>query len=187
MQYAEKTQIMDAAALNRVIIRIAHEIVERNKGASDVALVGIQRRGAPLAMRIAREIEQIVGGQVQVGSLDIALHRDDRPPGGAQPVLSGSDMPFCVTGRSIVLVDDVLYTGRTARAAIDTVIDLGRPGRIQLAVIIDRGHRELPIRADYVGKNVPTSRDETVGVEVMPLDLRDRVALYMRALNNKEA
>jgi len=166
----DKAEIMDESAMMRAITRIAHEIIERNKGVEDVALIGIQRRGVPLAKLIAKKIEQFEGKTVPVGVLDITFYRDDLSMLAEHPVVNGTEINFSVTDKIIVLVDDVIYTGRTARAAIDAVMDLGRPRIIQLAILIDRGHRELPIRADFVGKNVPTSRTEMVNVKVVDID-----------------
>lgn len=163
-------QILDADDIRRAITRIAHEIAERNAGVRDVALVGIRRRGVPLAMRIAAALEEIENTRVPVGVLDITLYRDDLGIRGPAPVVHATDIPFDINGRTIVLVDDVLYTGRTIRAALDALTDFGRPARIQLAVLIDRGHRELPIRADFVGKNVPTSRDERIATRLYEVD-----------------
>jgi pyrimidine operon attenuation protein/uracil phosphoribosyltransferase len=160
----KKTSIMDADGIRRALIRIAHEITEKNKGVENVAIVGIRTRGVPLAARIAEEVKKIEGVAVPTGSLDITLYRDDLTSMGYNPVIHGTEIDFDITGKNIVLVDDVLYTGRTIRAALDALIDMGRPKSIQLAVLIDRGHRELPIRADYAGKNVPTSRKETIEV-----------------------
>lgn len=174
----EKTALMDATAMDRALTRISHEIIERNKGAENVALLGIQRRGVPLAGRLADKLAQFEGVSVPVGVLDITFYRDDLSLLDEHPVIKGTDVPFLVTGANVVLVDDVLYTGRTARAAMDAVMDLGRAKTIQLAVLVDRGHRELPIRADYVGKNVPTSRSEVVGVHVADIDGTDDVILY---------
>jgi pyrimidine operon attenuation protein/uracil phosphoribosyltransferase len=156
--------------------RISHEILERNASSlADLALVGVLTRGAPLARRIAENIEHFEGLKVPVGALDITLHRDDRKARGEDPRVHGSHIPFDVTGKTVVLVDDVLYTGRTARAAMDALLELGRPAAIRLAVLVDRGHRELPIRADHVGKNVPTSREETVRVSLSETDGEDGV------------
>ena len=179
-----ETPIMNADDMRRALTRMAHEIVERNQGAGALLLVGLQRRGVPLAQRIAKAIagfepalSQVQGGaEVPVGALDINLYRDDltsRP----QPLVRPTTLPIGVDGIRLVLVDDVLYTGRSIRAALDAVIDLGRPEQVQLAVLVDRGHRELPIRADYVGKNVPTSLHEEVQVRVEEIDGRDEVAL----------
>jgi pyrimidine operon attenuation protein/uracil phosphoribosyltransferase len=156
----EQTLLMDEKAMARAITRIAHEILERNKGVEGLALIGIQRRGVPLAKRIAEAIEAVEGAKVPAGILDITLYRDDLTLLSDHPILKGSDIPFAIEGKKLVLVDDVLFTGRTVRAALDALVELGRASQIQLAVLIDRGHRELPIRADYVGKNVPTSLAE---------------------------
>ena len=173
----KKTSIMDADGIRRALIRIAHEITEKNRGVENVALVGIRTRGVPLAARIAEEIQKIENVAVPTGSLDITLYRDDLTTMGYNPVIHGTEIDFDVTGKNIVLVDDVLYTGRTIRAALDAVIDMGRPKSIQLAVLIDRGHRELPIRADYAGKNVPTSRRETIEVALQEEGKTDEVIL----------
>ena len=168
---------MDEDGIRRALIRIAHEITEKNKGVENVALVGIRTRGVPLAERIAEEIQKIENVTIPTGSLDITLYRDDLTTMGYNPVIHGTEIDFDVTGKNIVLVDDVLYTGRTIRAALDAIIDMGRPNTIQLAVLIDRGHRELPIRADYAGKNVPTSRRETVEVTLQEEGKEDEVIL----------
>ena len=173
----KKTSIMDADGIRRALIRIAHEITEKNRGVENVALVGIRTRGVPLAARIAEEIQKIENVSVPTGSLDITLYRDDLTTMGYNPVIHGTEIDFDVTGKNIVLVDDVLYTGRTIRAALDALIDMGRPKSIQLAVLIDRGHRELPIRADYAGKNVPTSRRETIEVALQEEGKTDEVIL----------
>ena len=165
-----KAKLMDEAAMQRALTRIAHEIIERNDGVGNVCLIGIRRRGEPLARMIADLIERIEGLRVPVGEIDITRYRDDLTQLTDEATVNAAYVPFEVTGRIIVLVDDVLYTGRTARAAIEAVFSLGRPERIQLAILIDRGHRELPIRADYVGKNVPTSRQELIAVRVPPYD-----------------
>ena len=165
-----KATLMEEAAVSRAVSRIAHEIVERNDGTEGVALIGIRRRGVPLAHRIAENIARFEGVQVPVGELDIMLYRDDLTAIGDMPRVSRTSVPFSVTDRRIVIVDDVIYTGRTARAAIDAIFALGRPARIQLAVLVDRGHRELPIRADYVGKNIPTSHNEVVAVQLPEFD-----------------
>lgn len=172
-----KAEIMDQEQIGRAITRIAHEILESNKGVDHVALVGVRTRGAPLAKRLAQRIEAIEGKVCPVGILDITLYRDDLTTIAQQPIVHKTEIPFSIGERTVVLVDDVLYTGRTVRAALDALIDLGRPRRIQLAVLIDRGHRELPIRADFVGKNVPTSQDELVSVELEEVDGRDRVVI----------
>ena len=173
----KKTSIMDADGIRRALIRIAHEITEKNRGVENVALVGIRTRGVPLAARIAEEIRKIENAEVPVGSLDITLYRDDLTTMGYNPVIHGTEIDFDITGKHIVLVDDVLYTGRTIRAALDAIIDMGRPNSIQLAVLIDRGHRELPIRADYAGKNVPTSSRETIEVALQEEGKEDEVIL----------
>ena len=172
-----KAQIMDSDGIRRALTRIAHEIVEKNRGVDNLALVGIRRRGVPLAQRLAERIREIEGKTVPVGHLDITPHRDDLTTLAQQPELQKTEVPFSVQGKRIVMVDDVLYTGRTARAALDSLIDLGRPEGIQFAVLIDRGHRELPIRADYVGKNVPTSHREMVDVRLTEIDGEDNVVI----------
>jgi pyrimidine operon attenuation protein/uracil phosphoribosyltransferase len=166
----DKAEIMDENGINRAVTRIAHEIIERNKGVDNLALIGIQRRGVPLARRISDKIEHVEGKKVEVGILDITFYRDDLSTLSEHPVINGTQIDFSVTGKKLVLVDDVLYTGRTVRAAIDAIMDVGRPSLIQLAILIDRGHRELPIRADFVGKNVPTSRSEVVNVKLAEID-----------------
>lgn len=176
----EKAEIMDEEQMRRAITRIAHEIVEANKGVEGVCLVGVRTRGAPLAKRLAQRIEAFEGAICPVGILDITLYRDDLTTIAHQPVVHKTELPFSVEGKTIVLVDDVLYTGRTARAALDAIMDFGRPRRIQLAVMVDRGHRELPIRADFVGKNVPTSQEEVVSVQLTEIDGRDRVVIMER-------
>ncbi len=173
-----KARIMDEPAMRRALTRIAHEILERNHGTQEVCLVGILRRGAPLARSIAASIRQIEGVDLPVGTLDITWYRDDLTRREAMPRLNASSIPFDVTGKRIVLVDDVLFTGRTVRAAIDALFALGRPAVIQVAVLIDRGHRELPIRADYVGKNLPTSLQERVSVNLPEYDAETSVLLF---------
>jgi len=173
----EKAEIIDEQGVRRIITRISHEIVERNKGTEDLVLVGVQRRGVPLAKRIADNIKEFEGHDVPQGSLDITLYRDDLSTVAHQPIVQGTAIPVPIEGKTVVLVDDVLYTGRTVRAALDALIDMGRPRAIQLAVIIDRGHREFPIRADYVGKNVPTSKREIIGVKVKEVDGADAVVI----------
>lgn len=172
--------VMDADRIGRSLMRIAHEVLERNRGTEPLALVGIRARGVPLAERLAANLQSAAGLDVPVGSLDITLYRDDlmRHPVGPQPILRRTDIPFSLDGRSILLVDDVLYTGRTIRAALDALIDFGRPKSIQLVVLVDRGHRELPIRADYVGRNVPTSRQQTVQVHLQEIDGHDEVEVH---------
>jgi pyrimidine operon attenuation protein/uracil phosphoribosyltransferase len=176
----EKAQILDHEQIRRALTRIGHEIVERNRGTEGVVLVGIRTRGVPLAERLAEVIERIEGVQIPVGVLDITLYRDDLSSVAEQPIVSHTSMPMSVEGRVVVLVDDVLFTGRTARAALDAIMDLGRPARVQLAVLVDRGHRELPIRADYVGKNVPTSTREVIAVRLREIDGDDRVVILER-------
>jgi pyrimidine operon attenuation protein/uracil phosphoribosyltransferase len=173
-------QIMTGDEIRRAILRISHEIVEKQAGTQALALVGIQRRGVPLARRIADAIYDHEGARVQVGALDITFYRDDLSLIAQQPVVKGTDLPFDLNGMTIVLVDDVLYTGRTVRCAMDALIDFGRPRAIRLAVLIDRGHRELPIRADHVGKNVPTSQEELVHVHVAEFDGSDEVTIARR-------
>ena len=177
MKIIEKTIIMDSSAVDRSLTRIAHEIIEKNKGTEDLALIGIRTRGVPLAERLAEKIENIEGIKVPVGRLDITLYRDDLTTLADQPVLHGTDVDFDVAGKRVVLIDDVLYTGRTVRAALDAIIDLGRPYLIQLAVLVDRGHRELPVRADFVGKNVPTSKKELILVKLESTDQAEQVVL----------
>ena len=171
--------VMDADRISRTLTRIAHEIVERNKGVGDLALVGIRSRGVPLARRLARSIKEISGHDVPTGALDITLYRDDlmRHQVGPQPLVRRTEIPFSIDDRTIILVDDVLYTGRTTRAALDALIDFGRPKAIQLVVLVDRGHRELPIKADYVGKNIPTARRESVQVRLLEIDGADEVVV----------
>ena len=175
--------LLDEEAISRTLSRIAHEIIERNDDIADVAIVGIHTRGVPLAQRLRRLIEDFTGNEVGFGTLDITFHRDDvhvrgtEPPLHRQPLVRDTKLAFPLAGKTIVLVDDVLYTGRTIRAAIDALFDYGRPARVQLAVLADRGHRELPIRPDYVGKNLPTSRGERVQVQLVEVDEVDRVLL----------
>ena len=165
--------------MSRALTRIAHEILERNRGLDDVALVGIRTRGVPLARRLARTLQEINGDDVPTGALDITLYRDDlmRHPVGPQPVVRRTEIPFSIDGRKILLVDDVLYTGRTIRAALDALIDFGRPRAIQLIALVDRGHRELPIKADYVGKNLPTSLKQSVQVRLQEIDGTDEIVI----------
>jgi len=169
--------VMDADRVSRSITRMAHEIVERNRGVDDLAIVGIRARGVPIAMRLAKELQLLTGIAVPTGALDITLYRDDlmRQAVAPQPVVRRTEIPFSLDDRLILLVDDVLYTGRTIRAALDALIDFGRPRAIQLVALVDRGHRELPIRADYVGRNIPTSRRESVQVRLAEIDGRDEV------------
>lgn len=165
-----KAQIMDEAALNRALMRISHEIVEKNKGVDELVLVGIRRRGEPIAQRIRQNIRRIEAVEPPCGSIDIRFYRDDLTVLAETPLVRRAELPFDVTNKTVVLVDDVIYTGRTARAAIEAVFTCGRPRRIELAVLVDRGHRELPIRADFVGKNLPTSRSELVEVRLPEYD-----------------
>src|SRR5512139_940541 len=171
--------VMDANRVSRSLTRIAHEILERNRGVEDLAIIGIRSRGVPLASRLARELHTLTGVDVPTGALDITLYRDDlmRSAVGPQPVVRRTEIPFSIDDQKILLVDDVLYTGRTIRAAPDALIDFARPSTIQLVVLVDRGHRELPIKADYVGKNVPTSHRETIHVRLAEIDGRDEVTL----------
>jgi pyrimidine operon attenuation protein / uracil phosphoribosyltransferase len=173
----QKAVLMDAAMMDRALSRIAHEILERNKGIDDLCLIGIQRRGVPLARRIAAKIAAIEGAAPEIGILDITFYRDDLSLLAEHPVINGTSLPFAIQSKKLILVDDVLYTGRTVRAAIEALFDLGRPQQIQLAIMIDRGHRELPIRADYTGKNVPTARNEVVHVKIEEIDGEDCVVL----------
>ena len=175
-----KARLMDESAMNRALTRIAHEILERNGGCENLCLVGIRRRGEPLARIIAEKIRLIEGQEVPVGVLDITLYRDDLSPASetGMPRLNKTQVPFPVTGKRIVLVDDVLFTGRTARAAIDALFSMGRPALIQLAILVDRGHRELPIRADFVGKNIPTSHTEVIAVKVPEIDGETAVEIW---------
>lgn len=173
----KKAQIMDENAINRAITRIAHEIIEKNKGVDNVVLVGIKRRGIPLAKTLSSRIEKYENIEVPVGILDITLYRDDLSTLSEHPKVNSTEIPANINGKIVVMVDDVLYTGRTARAAMDALIDIGRPKAIQFAVLIDRGHRELPIRADYVGKNVPTSNSEIVHVRLEEIDRENDVII----------
>ncbi|MCL6611231.1 MAG: bifunctional pyr operon transcriptional regulator/uracil phosphoribosyltransferase PyrR [Peptococcaceae bacterium] len=173
----QKAVILDREGIRRALTRIAHEIIERNKGTENLALIGIRSRGVPLARRLAQRILQIEGREVPVGMLDITLYRDDLGTLSPHPQVQRTEVDFRVEGKTIVLVDDVMFTGRTIRAALDAVMDLGRPKLIQLAVLVDRGHRELPIRADYVGKNVPTSRREDVAVLLDETDGDEKVII----------
>ncbi|ADV67667.1 bifunctional pyr operon transcriptional regulator/uracil phosphoribosyltransferase PyrR [Deinococcus maricopensis] len=173
-----KATILNADEMRRALTRIAHEILERNRGAQDLALVGIHTRGIPLAARLAAKLHELEGVDVPQGRLDITLYRDDLSEIARQPIIRETQVPFDLNQRRVILVDDVLYTGRTIRAALDALIDLGRPAGIQLAVLVDRGHRELPIRADYVGKNLPTSQGEVVKVKLHETDGSDSVELW---------
>jgi len=171
--------VMSSDRISRAVIRIAHEIVERNRVIEELALVGIRTRGVPLAKRISEHLLHILNREIPCGVLDITLHRDDlmRPTVGSQPVIRRTEIPFSIDNRRILLVDDVLYTGRTVRAALDALVDFGRPRAIQLAVLVDRGHRELPVKADYVGKNLPTSLGQSVYVKLAEIDGVDEVVL----------
>jgi len=173
----EKNVILDEAAIRRALTRIAHEIIEKNKGVENCVLIGIKTRGVYLAERLAERIEQIENVKLPTGHLDITLYRDDLTHKAEDAVLKGAQLPNDITGKTVILIDDVLFTGRTVRAALDALVDQGRPTMIQLAVLVDRGHRELPIRPDYVGKNVPTSRSEIVAVELTEVDKLDQVTI----------
>ena len=177
MEFKEKAKIMDQEAMERGLKRIAHEIVEKTKGTKELAIIGIRNRGAYLAEKVAAYIDKIEKTKVPVGILDITLYRDDLTTVAEQPVVHKTEIDFDISGKKIVLVDDVLYTGRTIRCALDALIDFGRPRYIQLAVLVDRGHRELPIRADYIGKNVPTALKETVQVKIKEVDGQDEVVI----------
>ena len=177
MEGIPKSKIMDEDGIRRAVTRIAHEIVEKNKGTQDLVLIGIRTRGVPLAERIHKRISEFEDVNIPLGLLDITLYRDDLSTINIQPIVHETRVPFTIDGKTVILVDDVLYTGRTVRAALDALIDLGRPQRIQLAVLIDRGHRELPIRADYVGKNVPTSNKEIISVCLGETDQIEEVLL----------
>ncbi len=174
-----KATLMDEVNLKRALIRIAHQIIEKNEGAENICLIGIKTRGVHLAKRLRDNIKAIIGFDIPVGILDITLYRDDISDVSDDPVLNSSDIPFSISGKDVILVDDVLFTGRTVRAAMDAIVSLGRPSTIQLAILIDRGHREFPIRADYIGKNVPTSRSEMISVNVSESDGTDNVELYI--------
>ncbi|WP_423409976.1 bifunctional pyr operon transcriptional regulator/uracil phosphoribosyltransferase PyrR [Heyndrickxia sp. MSNUG] len=176
----EKAVVLDNQGIRRALTRIAHEIIERNKGIEDCVLVGIRTRGIYIAQRLADRIREIEGAEMPVGELDITLYRDDltKKTNDLEPEVRGSDIPVDIGNKKVILVDDVLYTGRTVRAAMDALIDIGRPATIQLAVLVDRGHRELPIRADFVGKNIPTSSSEKIVVELQEVDEEERVSIY---------
>lgn len=182
MTLSHKATVMDEKSMKQALRRISHEIIERNKGIDDVVLVGIRRRGVPLASRLQAYLNEIEGTSIPLGILDITLYRDDLAERQDQPEVHTTDVPFDLNKKQVIVVDDVLYTGRTIRAAMDALIDLGRPATIQLAVLVDRGHRELPIRADYVGKNVPTSSSELVQVKLKEVDGEDGVDI----LENKK-
>lgn len=176
----KESQILDEKAISRAITRISHEIVEKNKGVKEVVLIGIKTRGIYIARRICEEINKFEQAVVNVGELDIGFYRDDLEKECNQPILNGSKIEFNIQNKIVVLVDDVLYTGRTVRSALDAIIDIGRPKAIQLAILIDRGHRELPIRADYVGKNVPTSKNEIVSVKLKEVDSENSVSILKK-------
>ena len=177
MNLKTKTLIMDEDKIRRSLTRIAHEIIEKNKGTEDLVLIGIRSRGVPIAQRLNKVIEQIEGHKVPEGIIDITLYRDDLSSLAEKPVLNKTEVPFDLKGKNVVLVDDVLYTGRTVRAALDAMADMGRAKIVQLAVLIDRGHKELPIKADYIGKNVPTSKDELIAVLLKETDGVDEVVI----------
>lgn len=174
---AEKAKILDKDGLARTLLRIAHEILEKNRGTGNLVLIGIRTRGAHLARRIQECVKKIDQADVRVGILDITLYRDDLTLISTQPIVHKTEIDFDITGKNVILIDDVLYTGRTVRAALDALVDFGRPRSIQLAVLVDRGHRELPIRADYVGKNIPTSQDEIIEVHLEEVDGQDEVII----------
>lgn len=178
-----KAQIMDEKSVERAIVRIAHQIIEKNRGTDKLCIIGIKTRGVPIASRLVNAIKAIEGVQVDMGVLDISLYRDDLSDITQDPILNSTDIPFSVINKNIVLVDDVIYTGRTVRAAMDAIMAKGRAATIQLAVLIDRGHRELPIRTDYVGKNIPTSKVEVVAVHLSEYDGDTNVQLYEKVLN----
>ena len=173
----QKAKIMDEKSIGRAITRISHEIIERNKGIENVVLIGIKTRGVPVASRIADKIETIEGQRIQIGEMDLTLYRDELSKTQRDPVVNSTKIDFDITDKTVILVDDVLYTGRTVRSALNALMDVGRPKAIQLAILVDRGHRELPIRADYVGKNVPTSRNEIISVKLNECDKEDSVTI----------
>lgn len=177
---SQKAIVLDEQAIRRALTRIAHEIIEKNKGIEGCILVGIRTRGIYLARRLAERIQQIEGASISVGELDITLYRDDlsKVTENNEPLVKGSEIPVDITNQKVILVDDVLYTGRTVRAALDALVDIGRPSSVQLAVLVDRGHRELPIRADYVGKNIPTSSSEKIVVELSEVDEHEHVSIF---------
>lgn len=177
MTLKEKAKVLDAAGIKRSIQRIAHEILEKNSGTEDVAVIGIKTRGAYLAERIAKSMETIEGKEVPVGAIDITMYRDDLTEVAEQPVVHSTEIEFDITGKKIILVDDVLFSGRTVRCALDELIDFGRPANIQLAVLIDRGHRELPIRPDFTGKNIPTIKSDSVEVRIKETDEKEEVVV----------
>jgi len=176
----EKAKILDREAIERTIMRIAHEILEKNKGTQDLCIVGIRSRGAILAQRLNQCLERIEGKNVPIGIMDITLYRDDLTLVAESPVVHETQIPFDINDKKVILVDDVLYTGRTIRAALDEIMDFGRPKTVQLVVLIDRGHREMPIRADFVGKNIPTSQNETVEVRLAEADGKEEVVIVQK-------
>lgn len=176
----DKAKILDKEAIERTLTRIAHEILEKNRGTKDLCLVGIRTRGAILVQRLNKCLEKIEGQGVPEGVLDITLYRDDLTLVASSPVVGETQIPFDITDKKVILVDDVLYTGRTIRAALDEIMDFGRPQNIQLVVLIDRGHREMPVRADYVGKNIPTAKNETVEVRLEEVDGKDEVVIVQK-------
>ncbi len=175
-----KAKLLDDKMIDRSLTRLSHEIIEKNKGVDNLVLIGIKSRGVPLANRLSNKIEQIEGKRIPVGALDITLYRDDLSLRSYEPDVKGLELDFPIDGKIVILVDDVIYTGRTVRAAMDAIIDYGRPSAIQLAVLVDRGHRELPIRPDYVGKNVPTSSKEVVKVKLEEMDELSEVSIYQK-------
>ena len=178
MKFKSEVEVVDEAAMKRALTRITYEIIERNKGIEDLVLVGIKTRGIYVAERIAARMQQIEGVAIPVGKLDISLYRDDvHTSDGREPEIKGTDIPFSIEGKQVILIDDVLFTGRTIRAALDALMDIGRPSKISLAVFVDRGHRELPIRADFVGKNIPTSLEEQIKVAMQEVDGEDHVLI----------
>lgn len=178
-----KAQIMDEISVERAIVRIAHQIVEKNHGTDNLCIIGIKTRGVPIASRLVKAIQSIEGAQINMGVLDISLYRDDLSDFTQDPVLNSTDIPFSVVNKNVILVDDVIYTGRTFRAAMDAIMAEGRAATIQLAVLVDRGHRELPIRTDYVGKNIPTSKSEVIAVHLKEYDEETNVQLFEKVLN----
>ena len=177
VDFKTKKELIGADGIRRALVRISHEIIEKNEGLEDVVVIGIRTRGVPLAERVTTNLKEIEGLEIPSGSLDITLYRDDLTQIANQPIVHQTEIPFDITDKKVVLVDDVLYTGRTVRAALDALMDLGRPESIQLAILIDRGHRELPIRSDYVGKNIPTSQEELISVKLAETDGEDAVVL----------
>lgn len=186
MKANKEVRVMDKEGIKRILRRVSHEIIEKNQGVENLAVIGIKTRGAFLAERIADNLKKIEGQQVQVGAVDITLYRDDLTEVAEQPVVHSTDIGFDITGMKIVLVDDVLFTGRTVRCALDELIDFGRPANIQLAVLIDRGHRELPIRPDYVGKNLPTGRQESIEVRITETDETEEIVLIKNSGEEKK-